>query len=137
MLRKHLRRASAVVLPSVFLLICFGRGAYSQTFSSGSTGADGPLNLTTPGTIIFDPVALGLHPAVENVFNFTTINIASGVMVQLTSKKLNGPVYWLAQGPVTISGIVDASGENGHNAITNVTDRIAATGGAGGYSGGV
>src|SRR6202521_6065589 len=76
----------------------------SQTFNSGSTGTDGPLNLMTPGIINFDPVALGLHPAVENVFNFTTINIAAGVTVNLTSKVLTGPVYWLATGNVTIAG---------------------------------
>jgi hypothetical protein len=108
-----------------------------QAFNSGSTGADGPLNLTTPGTVVFDPVALGLHPAVDNVFNFTTINISTGVTVKLTSKVLTGPIYWLAQGAVTITGVIDASGETGYALTNNVIDRVSAAGGAGGYSGGL
>lgn len=121
----------------VALLICFARGGYGQAFNSGSTGADGPLNLTTAGTINFDPVALGLHPTIPNVFNFTTINIANGVTVKLTSKTLSGPVYWLAQGVVTINGTVDLSGEGGANPSNTISTRVPAAGGAGGYSGGV
>jgi hypothetical protein len=86
---------------------------------------------------MFDPVALGLHPAVPNVFNFTTINIGPGVTVRLTSKILTGPVYWLAQGPVTVNGLIDASGETGYLVTNNISDRVPAAGGAGGYSGGV
>src|SRR5260370_27712488 len=114
-------------------LACF-RVVFAQSpiFSSGSTGADGPLNLTTPGMVLFDPSALGLHPAVANVFNFTTINIASGVTVRPSSKILPGPIYWLAQGPVTIVGTatIDASGEDGHPAGAQIV-RVPAAGGAG------
>src|SRR5437879_5638203 len=137
MLPKHLRRASAIVLPLVVSFICFIEEGYSQTFSSGSTGADGALNLTTPGTIVFDPAALGLNPAVPNVFNFTTINIASGVTVILTNKNLSGPIYWLAQGNATINGGIDLRGENGHRFGVVSSLRLPAAGGAGGYSGGV
>ena len=137
MLQKHVRRVSALVLPLFVLLICCVKEGYGQTFSSGSTGADGALNLTTPGTIIFDPVALGLNPAVANVFNFTTINIASGVTVRLTSKALTGPIYWLAQGAVTINGTLDLSGESGAADSNVISSRVAAAGGAGGYNGGV
>src|SRR5437870_5455753 len=137
MSRKHLRRVSAFVLPLPALLICFASGGYAQTFSSGSTGADGPLNLTTPGTVLFDPVALGLHPVVENVFNFTTINIGAGVTVKLTSKVLTGPVYWLAQDTVTIAGPLDLSGEAGQALSDSVSNRVPAADGADDYSGGV
>src|SRR5215510_14154314 len=82
------------------------RPALAQSVSSGSTGADGPLNLTTPGTIAFDPKTFNppLDPDGDNVYHFTTINIGVGVTVKLSSKILNGPVHWLAQGPVTIGG---------------------------------
>lgn len=119
------------------LFVCGVSGGYGQTFNSGSTGVDGALSFTTPGTFIFDPLALGLHPSVENVFNFTTINIGAGVTVKLTSKVLTGPIYWLAQGAVTITGTVDASGETGYTVTNNISDRVPAAGGAGGYSGGV
>jgi hypothetical protein len=112
---------------------------HSQTFSSESTGADGALNLTTPGTLVFDPKAFqpALNPAGDNIFNFTTINIASGVTVRLSGKILTGPVYWLAQGAVQIAGTIDISGGGGHAAGNNLSDRIQAAPGAGGYGGGM
>ena len=118
------------------LCICSVKEGYGQTFNSGSTGVDGPLTLTTPGTYTFDPVVMGLRPAIENVFHFTTITIGDRVTVRLTSKALTGPVYWLAQGAVTITGTIDASGDPGTSTI-NIADRVPAVGGAGGYSGGV
>jgi hypothetical protein len=139
MLRKHLDRASVIVLPLLVLSICCVEGGYGQTFSSGSTGADGALNYLTPGTYNFDPNSFNppLNPAGDNVFNFTTINIAAGVTVKLSSKTLSGPVYWLAQGPVTINGTLNLNGEPGYAATTQVSSRIPASGGAGGYGGGV
>jgi hypothetical protein len=120
------------ILCSADVVLC-----QSQTFNSGSNGSDGALNFTTPGTIIFDPNALGLHPAVPNVFNFTTINIGSGVTVRLTGNVLAGPVYWLAQGAVTITGNIDASGASGYSLTDISGDRVPAAGGSGGYSGGL
>jgi len=45
---------------------------FGQSFSSGSTGADGPLNITAPGVTIFDPKTFNppLNPAGDNIFNF-------------------------------------------------------------------
>jgi hypothetical protein len=111
----------------------------SQTFKSGSNGSDGALNLTTPGKITFDPKSFKppLNPAGDNIYNFTTINIAAGVTVTLTSKNLSGPIYWLAQGAVTINGKLDLSGENGPDDSNITSLRVPAAGGAGGYSGGL
>src|SRR5450755_1106851 len=76
--------------------------ASAQTFSSGSTGSDGALTFNTPGTYVFDPKTYNppLDPSGDNVFNFTTITIASGVTVRLTGSVINGPVVWLASGTV-------------------------------------
>jgi hypothetical protein len=135
------RRGSAIAMSLVVSILCFVSVGLSQgqTFNSGSTGSDGALNLTTPGTIIFDPKSFNppLDPAGDNVYNFTTINIASGVTVKLTSKTLSGPVYWLAQGPVTINGVIDLNGDNGHPDSNLTAVRVPAAGGAGGFSGGV
>ena len=127
------------MLPLLVLFIYFVKGGYSQTFSSGSTGADGALTYLTPGTYNFDPKSFNppLNPAGDNVFNFTTINIAAGVTLKLSNKTLTGPVYWLAQGPVTINGTVNLNGEPGYAVTTQVSSRIPASGGAGGYDGGV
>jgi hypothetical protein len=120
--------------------LCFIEGAYSQgpPFSSNSTGSDGALNLTTPGTIYFDPKSFTppLNPAGDNIFNFTTINIAAGVTLKLSNKILTGPVFWLASGTVTINGTIDLSGEDGMPA-PDASSRVPAEGGAGGYGGGI
>jgi hypothetical protein len=125
-----------VVFALYFVSCAFSQ---AQTFSSGSTGADGALNLATPGIIYFDPKSFTppLNPAGDNIFNFTTINIAQGVTVKLSSKFLTGPVFWLATGTVTINGTIDLNGEPGLTASTNQSDRVPAAGGAGGYGGGI
>jgi hypothetical protein len=137
MMRKCLRSIGAIGLPCFALFIFGSKQGYAQSFSSGSTGADGPLNLTTPGTILFDPSALGLKPTVPNVFNFTTINIAAGVTVTFSSKNLTGPVYWLAQDGVTISGTLILDGEPGAGVGNFVSARIPSAAGPGGFGGGV
>jgi hypothetical protein len=108
-------------------------------FSSGSTGADGALSFTTPSStpIYFDPATLMGHKAGDTVFNFTTITIAAGVTVRLDSRKLAGPVYWLATGAVQIAGTLDLSGLNGYPATNLQSQRLPSTPGAGGYAGGV
>ena len=107
---------------------------YGQ-FSSGSTGADGALSFTTPGTIDFDPVVLGINAAGDNIFNFTTINIASGVTVKLRASKVrNTSVVWLATGAVAIAGTLDLSGFSG-NAGNGMHEQSEP--GPGGYAGGV
>jgi hypothetical protein len=109
----------------------------AQTFSSGSTGSDGALTYTTPGTYTFDPKAFTppLDPAGDGIFNFTTITIGAGVTVKLTEAVLNTPVVWLASGTVKIDGTVDLSGQDGFSA-SNTTQRTNTIPGAGGYAGG-
>ena len=121
------------------LVSCFTSGGYgqSQTFSSGSTGADGALNITAPGVTYFNPAALNLNPAIPNIFNFTTINIATGSTLRLSEEIFHGPVFWLASGAVTINGTIDLSGQNGAAGSINQSDRIPAYGGSGGYNGGI
>ena len=135
-MQKHPRREGALELCLVALL---ARGGYGQQFSSGSTGADGPLTLNTPGVVLFDPTPFipPLDPAGDNIFNFTTINIASGVTLRLSGNKLTGPVYFLATGAVQINGTIDLSGDTGYQITNYLSARVPAAGGAGGYAGGV
>ena len=78
----------------------------AQPFSSGSTSVDGAYSPTQSG--LFDPVALGLNPAGDNIFNFTTINIPAGVSITMRADKLRDKaVIWLATGNVTIAGSLD------------------------------
>lgn len=112
--------------------------ATAQSINSGSTGVDGALNLVTPGTILFDPTALGLDADGDNVFHFTTINIGAGVTVKLTNAKLKGKsVIWLASGAVTISGTIDLNGANGQMAGDGNTANHLPEPGPGGFHGGL
>ena len=72
-----------------------------------------------------------------HVYNFTTINIASGSTLKLSGQIFPYPLYFLAQGAVTISGTLDLSGDSGQSLTNVATLRIPAAGGPGGYSGGV
>jgi len=124
----------------IFILLATAARVWAQpNFSSGSTGSDGALNLTTPGTIVFDPKSFNppLNPSGDNIYNFTTINIAAGVTVRLSGRNLSGPVYWLATGNVTIAGTIDLNGENGAGYTNTESARVIAYPGAGGYAGGV
>ncbi len=99
--------------------------AEAQTFNSGSTGADGAFSPTSNITLAL--------PA-NGIFNFTTINVPSGVTVKFTRNAGNTPATLLATGDVTISGTIDVSSANGGISIRNVT-AIAPNGGAGGPGG--
>jgi len=109
-------------------------------FSSGSTGSDGALNLTTPGTVVFDPVAMGLNPAGDNIFNFTTINVGANVTLVMTADVLrNRSVIWLATGNVTIAGVLALEGASGtpYSGNNPGAMRSPAMPGPGGFPGGV
>ena len=106
---------------TVALVVLAGTPAAAQTFSSGSTGADGPFNPSSNTTLALPP---------SGVFNFTTINIPAGVTVTFTKNAANTPVILLATGNVTIGGTINVSGTAG-----GPISRPGA-GGPGGFDGG-
>lgn len=123
------------------LLSLFSLRADAQ-FSSGSTGADGALdysNLPANTTVVFDPAKVNptLHPTGLYVYNFTTINIPTGITVVLSGQLMKSPVFWLAQGDVTINGTVLLSGQAGAPSTIDTSLRIPATPGPGGFLGGI
>lgn len=68
------------------------------------------------------------------VYKYSTIDVPAGVTVTFKNHPSNPPVVWLATGNVTISGIVDLSGENG-SAFNGVVPRFSKPG-PGGFAGG-
>lgn len=100
--------------------VAFSLSAAAQTFTSGSTGAAGPLVVTVNTNIVL--------PA-NGVLNYTTVNIASGRTVTFTRNEANTPVYILATGTVTITGNINVSGSQGNNVK-------GGEGGPGGFDGG-
>jgi hypothetical protein len=100
---------------------------------SGSTGADG----------VFDPpVNRELELPPSGIFNFTSVNVRSGVTVTFKRNATNTPVVMLVSGNVTIAGSIVLSGGSSKNAGAagdgNLgDDAIPGKGGPGGYDGGV
>jgi hypothetical protein len=99
---------------------------------SGSTGSDD----------VFNPsVNTERQVPASGVFNFTTVNIPSGVKVTFKKNATNTPVVILATGDVTIAGTIDISGGNaaaaGAAGDGNIgDDGVPGLGGPGGYDGG-
>lgn len=114
-----------VLLPHVcFLLLVIGSivsvRAQNQ-FVSGSSGADGAFSPTANQT---------LQIPESGVFNFTTVNIPSGVTITFTQNSRNTPVTILATGDITIVGTINVDGEIG------LATRVGGKGGPGGFRGG-
>lgn len=99
-------KPSHTTIASIGIALCLQPTAFAQQFSSGSTGADGPLNVT-------QNTVLDLPP--DGIFHFTTIAIGSGATLTFRKNAHNTPVYLLASGDVTITGqiAVNAQGQLG------------------------
>lgn len=114
-------------------LLSFALGSSTaHAFDSGSTGADGAFSPQVDTTLQLPP---------DGIFNFTTVNIPSGVTLRFARNTTNTPVTILASGNVTISGTINISGL----ASTNVgaagggnlgDDGLPGAGGPGGFDGG-
>lgn len=100
----------------------------AQTFSSGSTGADGAFSPTANTTLSLPPTG---------VFNFTTVNIPAGVTVDFQRNTANTPVTMLATGDVVIAGTILLDGQPGGDAVNGVVfGGNAGAGGPGAFAGG-
>ncbi len=112
----------------VALAVLWASTAAAQTFSSGSTGLDGPFAPTASTTLALPPTG---------VFNFTTVTIPAGVTVTVTPNGANTPVTILATGDVTIAGTINLSGGHGLGLTTaGPAVNAGGAGGPGGFPGG-
>ena len=84
----------------------------------------------------FDPASLHLTRN-TNIFNFTTITIASGSVLKFWEVVFHGPVFLLASGDVNINGAIDATGDDSPAPTSNAAVQGNAFAGSGGYSGGL
>ena len=107
------------------LLLCGAglSGAFAQGFTSGSTGTDGALNVTS-NTLLALPA--------NGIFNFTTVTIAPNVTLYFAKNPLNTPIYILATGDVVINGYINVSGGSGSG-----NPPVGGVGGPGGFDGGL
>ncbi len=118
------------LLFSIFLLLV--TAAHAQ-FNSGSTGADGALDLATMSCP--QGVCIVQLPQ-SGVLNYTTINIPGGTHLYFRTNSRNTSAILLAQGAVSVNGTISVSnpcGPGGHLGIC-VDSRNAGPGGfPGGY----
>jgi hypothetical protein len=112
----------------VLLIVMAGAPAASLAdFNSRSTGVDGPLTPVAPPN---GPSSYVVPANTNGVYNYTIVNIPSGVTVTFQKNAANNPITLLASGDVTISGTISVNGAAGNNTIPG-------TGGPGGFDGGV
>ena len=95
-----MKRIFATYALSFFLAVPVG----AQTFSSGSTGTDGVLDLAA---VSCTDCVVQLPPS--GVLNYTTVNVPGGKTLRFKPNLSNTPVMLLAQGDVTVGGVVDVS----------------------------
>jgi hypothetical protein len=111
---------------AIALLLAWVNAASGQTFSSGSTGADGAFNPQANQTIT---VRAG------GVYNYTTVNIPSFVTLTYVKGTDNAPLTILATGNVTIAGHITVNGNTGNLNFSNPI--VGGLGGPGGFNGGM
>ncbi len=125
---KHFKKLNQAIATAVALAL----SGTAVAFNSGSTGADGAFNPTVNTQVQLPD---------SGIFNYTTVNIPTGVTVTYKKNTTNTPVVILATGNITITGTIDISGTT----ATNVgaagdgnlgDDGVPGLGGPGGYDGG-
>lgn len=104
----------------------------AQGFSSGSTGADGALDLTA-ASCASSVFGCQIQVPESGVLNFTTVNIPTGKTLSFVPNLRNTPVIILAQGSVTIGGRIELSGGLDYAHQISLTTAP----GPGGFSGGI
>ena len=119
---QHLLTIKRWALLGVLVFLAAAVNVRAQSaFSSGSTGADGPFSPATSQTIVVPD---------SGVFNFTTVNIPTGVTITFARNLSNKPMTILASGDVTIAGTINIDGKPGS------TNGFGGPGGPGGFTGG-
>ncbi len=115
------------LITTVAFPLLWAQAALGQAFSSGSTGADGPLNVAGVVNITVRP---------GGVYNYTTVTIGINSTLNFLPGPDNSPVTMLATGDVTLNagGVISVGGSNGQGATLNPT--VGGPGGPGGFAGG-
>ena len=107
---------------SLAMLLSFAAATQAQV-NSGSNGSDGAFNPTT--NIVIN---MADHP--NGIYQYTSVNIPSGVTVTFIPNANNSPVIWLVQSNVAINGFLGLAGQDANS------PGQGGQGGPGGYPGG-
>jgi hypothetical protein len=116
-----IKRGVALAGLFVSLLLAAVPLSAQNSFNSGSTGADGAFAPATTQSIAVPD---------SGVFNFTTVNIPTGVTITFTRNATNKPLTIRASGDVVIAGTINVDGKPGNS------NGNGGLGGPGGFNGG-
>lgn len=97
---------------AVVLLLSIAFSSMAQTFSSGSTGADGALNESTLSCFVRPEDSKDVCEVVlpsSGVLNYTSVHIPAGKTLIFRRNLRNTPVVLLAQGDVVVEGSISVN----------------------------
>ena len=127
------RRAGGVKLSSIIFCVTVlvaGLPARGRAqVNSGSNGSDGAFNPTANTNI-------NMASRLSGIYQYTSVNIASGVTVTFTPNANNTPVVWLVQSNCIIAGTVSVAGGNCSYIPYQSYSSVGGGGGPGGWGGG-
>jgi len=106
------RPAIETVLVAVVGTLLATSPVFAQTFSSGSTGADGALDVSRLSCFIRVQDNLSVCEVIlppSGILNYTTVLIPSGKTIIFRKNLQNTPVVLLAQGDVVVEGNLSVS----------------------------
>jgi len=83
------------------LIVVVATLGLAQAFSSGSTGSDGALDLSSGDRVIQLPPS--------GILNYATVNIPAGRTLSFARNVQNTPVVMLSQGTVTVAGTINVN----------------------------
>src|ERR1700693_3385921 len=101
----HIRASRVLNTRSRFVMLAVvcSTLAAGQPFSSGSTGADGALDLSPADKTVQLPS--------NGILNFTTIHIPGGRTLTFSRNLSNTPVIILVTGTINVARTIDVSGK--------------------------
>jgi hypothetical protein len=117
---------------SLAIQVCLPLMCYAQV-NTGSNGSDGALDFSSINYTTNIVINMADHP--NGIYQYTYVNMPSGVTVTFIPNPNNTPVVWLVQSNAVIDGTVDVSGQSviWSGGMTGATGGV---GGPGGWSGG-
>ncbi len=119
--KKIIRRIGLIGGSTLVAVALLAGNLTAQTFSSGSDGSFGAIDVTSGS------MAIDLPP--DGIIHATSVNIAFGATLFFNRNELNTPVYLLATEEMTLGGTISVDGSSS-------TTTANGLGGPGGFDGG-
>ncbi len=98
-----------LVIVTVLGSVLWSSSASAQTFNSGSTGADGALDVSQLFCFVRPQDSLEVCEVIlppSGILNYTTVHVPVGKTITFRTNPQNTPVTLLAQGDVVIEGTI-------------------------------